>query len=104
MKSKNLSRAKSIQPLTIYLHEISLIPLISREEELELARQVQNGNQEALKKLVESNLRFVVKVAKRYSKLGHSLEDLINEGNLGLMEAAKRFDPERGVKFISYAI
>jgi RNA polymerase primary sigma factor len=104
MRSKSASHQKSKQPLALYLHEISLIPLLNREEESELARCVQVGSQEALQKLVESNLRFVVKIANLYSRFGYSLEDLINEGNLGLMEAAKRFDPSRGVKFISYAI
>jgi RNA polymerase primary sigma factor len=104
MKSKHPHHPKSAQPLTLYLQEISLIPLISLEEESELAQRIRAGSLEAWQKLVESNLRFVVKVAKRYSGFGYPLQDLINEGNLGLMEAARRFDPDRGVRFISYAI
>ncbi|RLJ70998.1 RNA polymerase primary sigma factor [Hydrogenivirga caldilitoris] len=87
-----------------YLKRISKIPLLTPEEEKELARKAQAGDEEALKKLVESNLRFVVSVAKQYIGYGLPFSELIAAGNLGLLEAAKRFDPERGVKFISYAV
>ena len=87
-----------------YLREISAYPLISREEEIELARRIKAGDQEALDKLVRSNLRFVVSVAKKYQNQGVSLADLINEGNLGLIRAAHKFDETKGIKFISYAV
>lgn len=87
-----------------YLKEISAYPLISREEEVELARRIRQGDEEALDKLVRSNLRFVVSVAKKYQNQGVALADLINEGNLGLIRAAHRFDETRGIKFISYAV
>jgi len=90
--------------LGTYLKEISRIPLLTREEEIALACRAREGDQEALKKLVESNLRFVVSVANKFSGCGIPLIDLINEGNIGLSEAARRFDPDRGVKFISYAV
>ena len=87
-----------------YLRDISAYPLISREEEAELARRIRQGDQEALDKLVRSNLRFVVSVAKKYQNQGVSLSDLINEGNLGLIRAAHKFDETKGIKFISYAV
>jgi RNA polymerase primary sigma factor len=87
-----------------YLRDISAYPLISREEEAELARQIRVGDQGALDKLVRSNLRFVVSVAKKYQNQGVSLSDLINEGNLGLIRAAHKFDETKGIKFISYAV
>jgi RNA polymerase primary sigma factor len=90
--------------LGTYLKEISKIPLLKREEEIDLAQRAREGDQEALGKLVESNLRFVVSVANRFPGCGIPLIDLINEGNIGLIEAARRFDPDRGVKFISYAV
>jgi RNA polymerase primary sigma factor len=91
--------------MRLYLKEISHIPLLSAEEEKELGRRIQNNNDKAaLQKLVESNLRFVIKIAKKYRGFGLSFMDLINEGNLGLIEAAKRFDPERNVRFTSYAV
>ena len=89
--------------LSNYIQEISHIPLLSREEEKELAVRIQNGDKEALRELVRHNLRFVVSFARKYNKLGIPLMDLINEGNLGLIKAAKKFDPNRNVKFISYA-
>jgi RNA polymerase primary sigma factor len=90
--------------LNAYIREIAKFKPLHADEEKELGRRIQQGDQEALKHLVECNLRFVVAYAKRYRGLGLSYLDLIHEGTLGLMEAAKRFDPERGVKFISYAV
>ena len=87
-----------------YLADISHYPLVDREEEVRLARAARSGDAEALEKLVRSNLRFVVSVAKRYQNQGVPLGDLINEGNLGLIRAARRFDETRGIKFISYAV
>jgi RNA polymerase primary sigma factor len=87
-----------------YLQEIGKVDLISPEEEVLLARRIKSGDTDALRKLVKANLRFVVSVAKQYQNQGMSLPDLINEGNLGLMKAAQRFDETRGFKFISYAV
>ena len=87
-----------------YLQEIGRVELISPEDEVLLARKIKAGDNEALKKLVKANLRFVVSVAKQYQNQGITLPDLINEGNLGLMKAAQRFDETRGFKFISYAV
>ena len=87
-----------------YLHDIGKVELITAEEEVELARKIKDGDQEALEKLTKANLRFVVSVAKQYQNQGLSLPDLINEGNLGLIKAAQRFDETRGFKFISYAV
>ena len=87
-----------------YLHEISKEGMITADEEVKLAKQIKAGETAALEKLVRANLRFVVSVAKQYQNLGLSLEDLINEGNLGLIKAALRFDETRGFKFISYAV
>jgi RNA polymerase primary sigma factor len=87
-----------------YLQEIGKEELISAEEEVNLAQRIKNGDQTALEKLTKANLRFVVSVAKQYQNQGLSLPDLINEGNLGLIKAAKRFDETRGFKFISYAV
>lgn len=87
-----------------YLHDIGKVELITAEEEVKLARLIKNGDQVALEKLTKSNLRFVVSVAKQYQNQGLNLPDLINEGNLGLIKAAQRFDETRGFKFISYAV
>ncbi len=87
-----------------YLQEIGRTSLISPEEEVELAREIHRGNRRALNKLVEANLRFVVSVAKQYQNQGLSLPDLINEGNIGMIKAAEKFDETRGFKFISYAV
>jgi RNA polymerase primary sigma factor len=95
LESKNLKH---------YLEEIAKFPSLTEKEEKALARRIPNDDQEALQTLVQGNLKFVVSYAKRYSGMGLSLLDLINEGNLGLIEAAKRFDPERGFKFITYAV
>jgi RNA polymerase primary sigma factor len=87
-----------------YLNEISKVSMIDAQEEVELARRIREGDQAALEKLVNANLRFVVSVSKQYQNQGLSLGDLINEGNLGLIKAAQKFDETRGFKFISYAV
>lgn len=87
-----------------YLHEIGKVPLISAEEEVALAKKIKKGDDEALSKLIRANLRFVVSVSKQYQNQGLTLPDLINEGNVGLIKAAQRFDETRGFKFISYAV
>ncbi|MDQ1151391.1 MULTISPECIES: sigma-70 family RNA polymerase sigma factor [Sphingobacterium] len=92
------------QSLDKYLHEIGKVDLITAEEEVELAQRIREGDQVALEKLTKTNLRFVVSVAKQYQNQGLTLGDLINEGNLGLIKAAKRFDETKGFKFISYAV
>lgn len=89
--------------LRLYLKEISRFPQLTAEQEQELGTRVQGGDREAFRKLIESNLRFVVAMAKKYSRSGYPLHELINEGNMGLIEAASRFDPARGVRFITYA-
>lgn len=90
--------------LDLYLREIGETPLINAAEEVRLAKMIKLGDQTALEKLTKANLRFVVSVAKQYQNQGLSLADLINEGNIGLIKAAKRFDETRGFKFISYAV
>lgn len=100
----NYYRLDSDASLKAYLRDIRRYPLLSREEEVEVARRVQQGDQEALECLVTSNLRFVITIARKFQNQGLSLADLINEGNVGLIRAAVKFDPERGVKFISYAV
>ncbi|MCL9980788.1 MAG: RNA polymerase sigma factor RpoD/SigA [Bacteroidia bacterium] len=87
-----------------YLNEISKVPMIDAQEEVLLAQRIREGDQAALEKLVNANLRFVVSVSKQYQNQGLTLGDLINEGNMGLIKAAKRFDETRGFKFISYAV
>jgi len=109
MSMRQLKITKSItnresQSLEKYLQEIGKVELISPEEEVKLALRIRQGDQQALDKLTKANLRFVVSVAKQYQNQGLTLPDLINEGNLGLIKAAQRFDETRGFKFISYAV
>jgi RNA polymerase primary sigma factor len=96
--------AASSETLKKYLQEISKLPRITPDEEKVLGDRIQRGDREALRKLVEANLRFVVSFAKKYRNCGLSFLDLINEGNIGLIEAAKRFNPKKNVKFITYAV
>ncbi|MFT5237420.1 MAG: RNA polymerase primary sigma factor [Ulvibacter sp.] len=95
---------RETKSLNSYLQDVSKIDLITAEEEVELAQRIRGGDQEALDKLTKSNLRFVISVAKQYQNQGLTLSDLINEGNVGLVKAARRFDETRGFKFISYAV
>lgn len=104
LKITNKITARESLALDKYLNDIGKIPMLSAEEEADLARRIRQGDQAALEKLTKSNLRFVVSVAKQYQNQGLSLSDLINEGNVGLMKAAKRFDETKGFKFISYAV
>ena len=101
--TKSITNRESAS-LDKYLQEIGREPLIPVDEEVELARRIRNGDRVALEKLVKANLRFVVSVAKQYQNQGLSLPDLIDEGNLGLIKAAEKFDDTRGFKFISYAV
>ncbi|NDC41014.1 MAG: RNA polymerase sigma factor RpoD/SigA [Chitinophagia bacterium] len=101
--TKSITNRES-QSLEKYLQEIGKVDLITPEEEVQLAIRIKQGDQYALEKLTKANLRFVVSVAKQYQNQGLSLSDLINEGNLGLIKAAQRFDETRGFKFISYAV
>jgi RNA polymerase primary sigma factor len=101
--SKSITNRES-QSLEKYLQEIGKVELISSEEEVKLAERIRQGDQSALDRLTKANLRFVVSVAKQYQNQGLTLPDLINEGNLGLIKAAHRFDETRGFKFISYAV
>jgi RNA polymerase primary sigma factor len=103
-EAKARPRESGGDSLNAYIREIATFKPLSPDEEKELGRRIQKGDQEAIKRLVEANLRFVVHYAKRFRGLGLSFLDLIHDGTLGLMEAAKRFDPERNVKFISYAV
>lgn len=100
---KQVTNRESIS-LDKYLHEISKFKLVVPEVEVELAKRIKQGDMGAFEQLVDANLRFVVSVAKQYQYQGFSLPDLINEGNLGLIKAAQRFDETRGFKFISYAV
>ena len=109
MSMRQLKITKSItnresQSLEKYLQEISRVELINPEEEVQLAQKIRTGDQNAFEKLIKTNLRFVVSVAKQYQNQGLTLSDLINEGNIGLIKAALRFDETRGFKFISYAV
>lgn len=103
-KDREETRVASSESLKKYLKEISRLPRVTPAEERELGEKIQNGDGVALRRLVEANLRFVVSYAKRYRGCGLSFLDLINEGNIGLIEAAKRFDPTKKVKFITYAV
>jgi RNA polymerase primary sigma factor len=103
-EEKKARREVATDSLNAYIRDIAKFKPLSADGEKVLGRLIQGGDQEAVKRLVEANLRFVVHYAKRYRGLGMSYMDLIHEGTLGLMEAAKRFDPERNVKFISYAV
>jgi RNA polymerase primary sigma factor len=87
-----------------YLHEVSQTPLLTQPQEIAIARKVRTGDEEAMQELVKRNLRFVISVAKKYQNRGLALTDLIGEGNVGLLTAARKFDPDQGVKFISYAV
>jgi RNA polymerase primary sigma factor len=103
---KNISYERVVEgpdTLRLYLKDISRFPQLTAEEEQELGALVQQGDDKAFRKMIESNLRFVVAMAKKYSRSGYPLHELINEGNMGLIEAASRFDPARGVRFITYA-
>ena len=101
--SRSITKRESAS-LDKYLQEIGKVELISAQQEVELAKQIKKGDEKALEKLVKANLRFVVSVSKQYQNQGLTLSDLINEGNLGLIKAAQRFDETRGFKFISYAV
>ncbi len=90
--------------LRLYMNQISKFPALTQEDEKRLGNRIQKGDNQALQELIESNLKFVVSYVKKYRGMGIGMFDLINEGNLGLIEAAKRFDPDRNVKFISYAV
>ena len=104
LKITNSITKRENESLEKYLQEISKEEMISMEEEVELAQRIKKGDQEALERLTRANLRFVVSVAKQYQNQGLSLSDLIDEGNMGLIKAAERFDETRGFKFISYAV
>ena len=104
MAKQSLKYRDEDRSLDLYLREIGETPLIDADEEVRLAKQIKQGSKNALEALTKANLRFVVSVAKQYQNQGLSLADLINEGNIGLIKAAKRFDETRGFKFISYAV
>lgn len=104
LKITNKITARESLALDKYLNDIGKISLLTADEEAELARRIRAGDHEALERLTKANLRFVVSVAKQYQNQGLSLSDLINEGNVGLMKAARRFDETKGFKFISYAV
>jgi len=104
LKITNKITTRESLALDKYLNDIGKIPMLNAEEEAEMARRIREGDASALERLTKSNLRFVVSVAKQYQNQGLSLSDLINEGNVGLMKAAKRFDETKGFKFISYAV
>ena len=104
LKITNKITSRESMALDKYLNDIGKIELLTVEEEADLARRIREGDEEALEKITRANLRFVVSVAKQYQNHGLSLSDLINEGNVGLMKAAKRFDETKGFKFISYAV
>ncbi len=103
MKRENYTRSVPRDSLGVYLREIAVFPQLSPSEEKVVAIGAREGNQQSFRKLIESNLRFVVSMAKKYARSGYPMHELINEGNLGLIEAARRFDPDRDVRFITYA-
>ena len=102
--NEKLYKGSESNALTCYMNEISKIKPLTRDEELELGRQIAKGDTVALQKLVKKNLKYVVSVANKYRGCGLSLQDVIEEGNVGLIQAAKRFDPSYGVKLITYAV
>jgi RNA polymerase primary sigma factor len=104
LKTESRWTTKIDEPLSIYLKEIQQYPLLTKKEEVELAKKIKKGNKKAFEKLVSSNLRFVVSIAKMYQGYNVPLMDLVNEGNIGLIKAAKKFDERKGVRFISYAV
>lgn len=107
MKSLTINQSitnRSDASINLYFKDVSKLPMISPEEEIELAKKIQNGNKSAESKLIKANLRFVISIAKQYQNKGLDLVDLIQEGNLGLIEGARRYNPDRGIKFISYAV
>ena len=104
LKITNKITSRESLALDKYLNDIGKISMLSGDEEAELARRIKNGDEKAVERLTEANLRFVVSVAKQYQNQGLTLSDLINEGNVGLMKAARRFDETKGFKFISYAV
>lgn len=107
MKSFKISQSitdRQDASLSIYFKDVSKLPMIGVDEEIELAKRIREGDTSAAEKLIHSNLRFVISVAKQYQNKGLSLVDLVQEGNIGLIEAAKRYDESRGFKFISYAV
>lgn len=103
-KYSQLGTSLDVSSLSVYLREINKIPLLTRDEEVELARRAKKGDKEAKDKLIQANLRFVVNVAKKYQNQGLTLSDLISEGNLGLITAVDKFDVDKGYHFISYAV
>jgi RNA polymerase primary sigma factor len=106
MQQLKITQSVTVRNMTVnqYLADINKYPLITPDEETELAHRIIAGDNEAFQRLVEANLRFVVSVAKQYQGHGLDLSDLINEGNLGLIKAAQKYDPTRGFRFISYAV
>ncbi|MEM9681493.1 MAG: sigma-70 family RNA polymerase sigma factor, partial [Bacteroidota bacterium] len=107
MKTLHINKLITVKDnasLNKYLNEVSKLGLITADREVELTSLIKKGDQHALNELIKANLRFVISVAKQYQNRGLPLSDLINEGNLGLLKAAKRFDDTRGFKFISYAV
>ena len=103
MKPGSLTKSVPADSLGLYLREISVFPQLSPSEEKAIAVEARGGDERAFQKIIESNLRFVVSMAKKYARSGYPMHELINEGNLGLIEAARRFDPDRDVRFITYA-
>ena len=103
-KKNNSASSSSHDPLHQYMKEISEIRLLSRDEEIKIAKAIKQGDPKAIQEMVRRNLKYVVTVANKYRGFGMSLQDLIEEGNIGLIQAAKRFDVSRNVKFITYAV